>query len=257
MTLLLMLVNELLLQIFKELDDIDDILHLGQTCKHLYNLLKFSHNQVEVFKAVILHAEHHKYNLHLCYLIEKSPPASSQPQSSVFWRLYAASEDTLSDDFTWCIVCHWQGLQLLKDLYLNQSIHSVFCCLIFPYDDEHISNKNTQYNICNTLAAEKPLAKLSIKTFQQSRTLFNFRQTQQFYQVLTAHWFAVEALCLAQVSAYPTVSEQLKVFAQIAVIWQEGHSRTLSEFLNMVEICNFVWGFLGQKIFSDIQDCPS
>ncbi|OJD20571.1 hypothetical protein ACJ73_08091 [Blastomyces percursus] len=262
MALLLMLANELLLQIFKELGDIDDVLHLGQTCKHLYNLLEFGRNR--------LHAEHHKYDLRLCYLIEMnqqytssysthqgSPPASSRPQSSVFWRLYAASEDTLSDHFTWWIVCRWQGLRLLEDLYLNQSTHSAFCCSVFPYDDEHVSNENVRYNICDALAAEEPLARPPIETFQRSRTLSSFRQTQRFYQVLTAHWFAVEALCLARVSAYPTVSEQLKVFAQVAVIWQEGHGRTLSESLDMVEICDFVWGFLGRKIFSNVQDCPS
>ena len=44
MALLLMLANKLLLQIFKELGDLDNVLHLGQSCEKLHNLLEFGWN---------------------------------------------------------------------------------------------------------------------------------------------------------------------------------------------------------------------
>lgn len=64
----------------------------------------------------------------------------------------------------------------------------------------------------------------------------------------------LKPLCLVWVSVYPTVLEQLKIFNYVTAIWQDNRKRTMSESLDIQETYDFVWGFLGWKIFPDVQD---
>lgn len=187
---------------------------------------------------------------------------SLRPQSSVYSRIVESSGLALTDDFTWWIVCRWQGLRTLENLYLDPSTHTSFCCSTFPCFQESYRSLSEAYDIYDSLAAEGPLAPpfssaVHGETFGPPTSSFGFRQTQRFYQALTAHWFSTEALCLARVSVYPTTSERLKTFDQIESIWLGNPERTLSESLDVLETYDFVWGFLGRKIFADAEDFPS
>lgn len=161
----------------------------------------------------------------------------------------------MTDEFVWWIACRWQGLRVLQDLYLHPSIHDFFCHSIFPSCDDDASEAT-----CDLLAAEGSLPRPSVGTgnfLDHPVVSFTSGQTQRLYQALTTLWFAVEALCLARVSVYPTASEQLKTFDCVRAIWQDNPGRTISESLDVLETYDFVWGFLGRKIFADVQDFRS
>jgi len=54
MSSLLDLPNELILQIYRDLGDIDDVLHLARTCSHLNSLFESGNNRLGIFRRVIV-----------------------------------------------------------------------------------------------------------------------------------------------------------------------------------------------------------
>lgn len=46
--------NEVVLLIYQRLGDLDDVLHLGRTCRQLYNLLEHGKNRLQIFRSVIV-----------------------------------------------------------------------------------------------------------------------------------------------------------------------------------------------------------
>lgn len=54
MSLILDLPGELLLLIFENLNDLDDVLHLGRACKQLYSCLDGGQNRLRIYKSVIV-----------------------------------------------------------------------------------------------------------------------------------------------------------------------------------------------------------
>jgi hypothetical protein len=58
--------SELLLQIYLDLGDIDDVLHPGRCSVQLHNLLENSDNRVGIFKRVIVRTYMKKSNIQLC-----------------------------------------------------------------------------------------------------------------------------------------------------------------------------------------------
>ncbi|KAK2822982.1 hypothetical protein FQN49_007585 [Arthroderma sp. PD_2] len=259
MVSLLNLSNDLLLLIFKGLGDLDDVVHLGRSCRHLHNLLDYGRHRLDIFRAVIIHAEHHKFDLPLCYFLEANqeylskyserspPPNNCRPRFADFSRFRDGTTETLAltDEFVWWIACRWQGLRVLQDLYLHPSTRALFIHSVFPSCDSCPSSQ-----LCNLLAAEGRLPQPNIGPDTKKLAPFSFRQTQRFYKALTAIWLAVETLVFTEVSTYRTS------FAYV-IIWEYDCKRTLSESFDILEAYDFVWGFLGRKIFADVQDYQS
>ncbi|KAF3482085.1 uncharacterized protein GIQ15_04844 [Arthroderma uncinatum] len=266
MASLLNLPNELLLFIFKELGDLDDVAHLERSCRHLHSLLEYGSHRLDIFRAVIINAEHHKYDVDLCYFIEANqayasnyidkliPADDSRPRYSKFFEIYDEGVNTLTDEFVWWIACRWQGLRILQDLYLNSSINASFCRSVYTYNEHDTSCTHT----CNRLAAEGPLHKPNVGPLTLNTvTSFSSRQTQRFYQALTAIWLPIEALVLARVSVYPTSDEQQIVFDYVTDIWEGDGRGSLSESFDILETYDFVWRFLGRRIFPKVDDYTS
>lgn len=75
------------------------------------------------------------------------------------------------------------------------------------------------------------------------------RSYQRFYKALTAHWTAVEALWLARAQVYTTSKQCDKSFGLVWTKWTNNPDRPLEEKIDLVEVVDFVWGFLGRKCF--------
>ena len=82
------------------------------------------------------------------------------------------------------------------------------------------------------------------------------RAYQRFYRAITAHWVAVESLCLAKVTNHEKSSQHNHIFGYVWRIWTNNPNRPLPEKLDVLEVTDFVWGFLGRKVFHGI-DKPS
>ncbi|GAB1198998.1 hypothetical protein APSETT444_008330 [Aspergillus pseudonomiae] len=212
-------------------------------------------------------AAHHRYDLKLSPVLNISqrlfaeysashgkPPLSKRPIHADILNLHTPDGDSLPEDEVWSIVCRWQGLRLLYDLYCNPSIRSRYSRSVFLnwpnnecYEEEH------------ALVHDEPLLEPTITPHKDTvpggcaalPSLRN-RGYRRFYQALTAHWFAVEALWLARISRYKTPQERNNRFVQVRGIWRDNPDRTLQEKLDILEVFDFVWGFLGRKIFVDV-----
>jgi hypothetical protein len=75
------------------------------------------------------------------------------------------------------------------------------------------------------------------------------RSYQRFYKALTAHWTAVEALWRARAQVYTTPKHCDKSFDLVWMKWTNNPDRPLEEKIDLVEVVDFVWGFLGRKCF--------
>lgn len=96
----------------------------------------------------------------------------------------------------------------------------------------------------------------SKKNALQLSTMQKQRAYQRFYKALTAHWVAVESLCLAKAADYQTSSQRNCRLKNVWDIWTNNAGRTLLEKLEVLEVTDFIWDFLGRKIFQGV-DAPS
>ncbi|KAB8260223.1 hypothetical protein BDV32DRAFT_123354 [Aspergillus pseudonomiae] len=258
---------EILLSICCYLGDIDDVLHLARCCKQLHGTFERQSHRLVAFRSVIGNAAHHRYDLKLSPVLNISqrlfaeysashgkPPLSKRPIHADILNLHTPDGDSLPEDEVWSIVCRWQGFRLLYDLYCNPSIRSRYSRSVFLnwpnnecYEEEH------------ALVHDEPLLEPTITPHKDTvpggcATLPSLRNRgyRRFYQALTAHWFAVEALWLARISRYKTPQERNNRFVQVRGIWRDNPDRTLQEKLDVLEVFDFVWGFLGRKIFVDV-----
>lgn len=154
----------------------------------------------------------------------------------------------------WSIVCRWQGLHLLYQLYCHPPLRTLYF-RSRPPDWLGSDSSEEECNLTETDHLVEPIV-----TAQGDVSLDvgavcpgqNRRSYQRFYQALTAQWLAVEMLWLARISVYDTPSDQHRYFVQVWKIWGDNRSRTLQEKLDVLEIFDFVWSFLGRKSFESI-----
>ncbi|KAJ5337519.1 hypothetical protein MYU51_020337 [Penicillium brevicompactum] len=138
-------------------------------------------------------------------------------------------------------------MKLLFDIYCDPFVQLRYILSLphyYPLDE------SDEY--ADALAHEEPLPSpfpLSQKNVSQYATAQRPRAYQRFYQALTAHWMAVESLCLAKAADFQTASQRNRHLAKIWDIWTNNPERTLLEKLEVLEVTDFVWGFLGRKIF--------
>ncbi|PGH21449.1 hypothetical protein AJ80_03240 [Polytolypa hystricis UAMH7299] len=209
---LLTLPDALILCVFEELADLDDVMYLERVCKRFHHFLERGRNRLTVYKAIIVRAPHHN--------------ASPTDQLGVFKGM---------------------GLPVLQDLYLDPSMQIMFRRPEFSYfhmiTEEQFELLEKECNL------EPPqLSKSKNNTPQAPLDApFGSKQVHRFYQALTARWLAVEALTLFRVSRDNgrDLPEGTKP------------TRTLSDALDILEVGEFVGGFLVLKIFANIAEHPS
>ncbi|KAI9766207.1 MAG: hypothetical protein M1839_005009 [Geoglossum umbratile] len=263
--------NELLLFIYEDLGDLDDALHLARCCRQLYSLFESGTNRIRIMRSIIVNSAVHKYDIRLCHFIDTNQsysvnyelsgdlPRNCWPDSSVFTKCWEASEDDLTDDHIWSIVCRWQALRLLQDLYLHPFIRPAYLQSVFPF--EQGSNFT---GLVDRLAREGPISipeprscsGVAAQATPPESFRFDSRQTQRFYQALTAHWLAIESLRLAGMSDYKTQALQNKRYDLVHSIWGKNSERTLRESCDVLEVYGFVQGYLVRKIFADVDTFP-
>lgn len=213
------------------------------------------------------HAPHHKYDIQLSYFLEANqqyavnrstsqerPRASCRPRGQLLTKFYQVSASDLKDEFVWSIACRWQGLRLLQDLYRHPSMRTAYSQSSLRYRDDYLSPEGRE-----VLRKEGSLPTLEApdNTPGLSLSPFDARQTQRFYQSLSAQWLAIEVLCLWRVSVFETSREQCQTFERILEIWSNNPQRGLSEAIDVLEIFDFVWGFLLRRIFANVADVSS
>ncbi|KAL9620304.1 MAG: hypothetical protein Q9160_005203 [Pyrenula sp. 1 TL-2023] len=87
--------------------------------------------------------------------------------------------------------------------------------------------------------------------------LFRAAQTQRFYQAVTGLWVQIEALRLMSISRYKRASQRNVRFEEVRDLWQDNKIRCLQESLDMLEVYDFIYGFILRKILHPADSYPS
>ncbi|KAI9735981.1 MAG: hypothetical protein M1834_001447 [Cirrosporium novae-zelandiae] len=256
--------NELIIHVYHHLGDLDTAFHLARSCKRLNEIFEDGNNRLRILKSIIIKSDHHKHDIQLCHFLttnqefasnyaisNQRPDRSVRPHASVSRHIYSATANDLTDEYVWDIVCRWQALRVLQDLYRDRSIHLTYCKSVFPYT----TGLDSEEALSKMCAKEGPLSLPNVSETTSAETAklpFSFQETQRFYKALTAHWLAIETLRLSRTSFYDTSSERPRRFDEVELLWRDCHDRTLQETLDILEVYDFVYGFLVRKIFADV-----
>lgn len=165
--------------------------------------------------------------------------------SSQTWRviLKDLSEGSdFTDSMVWEIVVRWHAMKLLWGLYCDPPIRESYMRSAV-LDESH--------GICKVLASEDsmpgPSSSCSVKN--QTGTKQLGKAYVRFYQALTAHWVATETYSIARGVVYETSDEYLECFGYVWDLRVDNPGRTLAEKLDVLEVVDFVSGYLGRKVF--------
>lgn len=168
-------------------------------------------------------------------------PIELRPSSAQFEKCLHAS--SVSDRQIWDIMARWQGLRSLQHLYIEPVINSKYIespCITGDDDPQ----ESEMLDILR-LASKK---EISDEDGKATITAFSLSETGHFYKALTGYWVATESLRLAQECRYGLQSTENMTFDQIRAIWW--HRMDLRESLDILEVFDFIYGFLFQHIDS-------
>ncbi len=155
----------------------------------------------------------------------------------------------LTEERIYAILCRWQGLRVLQDLYLDPMIHTKYLNSIFPYVEHDRSTDITL--LMESAARILHLQTSSVKN--QPGISFSAQQTRRFYKALNSYWLAMEWVWLWSRSIHDTWQENWKMKDMIDNIWRGYHCRSLLESFELIEVHDFVYGFLLRIIFPDFE----
>ena len=180
-----------------------------------------------------------------------------RPNASLFTKCSEASGDNMTNDLLWDIVCRWQGLRLLQDLYLNPHIQSSYLQSQFPYEQRYYSTGfvDTLASESQISASESPIIPASATSPRlQTNYRFSARQTQRFYQALTAYWLLIESYALAEACNYDSQTSKNDCYSKLGM-QVRNNEQTLLESCDVLEVYDFTHGYLIRKIF-DVEKIP-
>ncbi|GIJ91855.1 hypothetical protein Asppvi_010830 [Aspergillus pseudoviridinutans] len=162
-------------------------------------------------------------------------------------QVTAMLEDELTCEAIWEIVCRWHTMRVLFLLYCDSSIQASFSLsAISSWYDEAVE-KDEEF------AREMPLpvpSGVSCEAFTRLSAAQRQRSYQRFYKAVMAHWLAVETLWFAKVQVYESPRQCDGIFKHVWALWIDNQGRPLQEKIDIVEVVDFVWNFLGRKNFS-------
>ncbi|PKY00384.1 hypothetical protein P168DRAFT_293636 [Aspergillus campestris IBT 28561] len=175
-----------------------------------------------------------------------------RPSDKIFTHVDSllTSDKYMSDQFVWDTVARWHGMKVLFfGLYCDESVHASYVNSTPPRAQFKESNRYR-----DRLAAEDPLAPpagvtITIDSAAQEKQAL-WRAYERFYQALTLHWAVIETLCLARAASYTSSTERNARFEHIWTQWTDT-ARPLKIKIDVLEVVEFVWGYLGRKVFQE------
>jgi hypothetical protein len=133
-------------------------------------------------------------------------------------------------------------MRLLFDFYCDTSIQTSYSQARWQASEERWKGEDPL----------PPPVGCTCDVFQELNATERQRSYQRFYKALTAHWAMVEMLWVARVAAYHSPDLRDEAHARIWDLFTNT-TRSLQEKIDIVEVVDFVWGFLARKNF----DIPS
>ncbi|KUL81400.1 hypothetical protein ZTR_10666 [Talaromyces verruculosus] len=246
---------ELQLGLYKVITNIDDALHLAHTCSYLNSV--FEAKRLEILRCVIGNSDNHKYEalLHVTdthcealvneYHNRRLPDYDARPYFRSLPTI-DARQPPLSAEAVWMTVCRWHAMKDLFNLYCDASIRPSY--LRSP---PYFAGLSAQEEWEVALAYETSIPSPSYRDTDSLVSSAKYTAYERFYRSLCSHWLTVRELWLARVSRYPTSTIRNDAFETVWRKWLDHPARGFREKFEMIEVIDFIWGYLGRKIFGD------
>ncbi|RDH26643.1 hypothetical protein BDQ94DRAFT_186479 [Aspergillus welwitschiae] len=216
---------ELVILVYQSLINLDDCLSFSRTCKWLHGVLQSY--QIDIFKSVITNAKHHEHDIELCLLQDvferhSMEEAFLEPEIT-YDEIGEPRISQLNTARVFEIVIRWHAMKVLYKIYMNPSLHE--CAT------EEAMPALTDSNQC-VLCPER-----------------SYKEYPRFYLALTSHWVLIEKIWLAKMTHYKRSSSWNERYDQLWDQWTDNQDRTLLEKIEVIEVVDFIWGYLGRNIF--------
>ena len=230
--------NELVTAIFLKLEHIDDALNLTNCCRTLKAHLSANNDVVRVMKVILGMTRTHYNDLQLFHLARSTNDPRPEHGSNLdtFLSCYNRDVDQLNDEDVLAIVRLRQQIRPIQNLYLNQSIQG-------------------QYRMSNFPAGRSEFRDIIARVFQETsiipRESKTFFSANQFSDAVVAYWAIIEARKLL-ILIY-TQAEEFTIRTQYESIlrsfWCGSGWRTPLQTLDILEVHDFLYGFLMRKVY--------
>jgi hypothetical protein len=139
-------------------------------------------------------------------------------------------------------------MRILHDLYCDSAINEAYLNSAFPYLSEDLVPE-----IFGAMVDEPALpvpSGPSSVDFEEMSANRRQQSYQRFYKALTRQWMSVELLWFVRTRTVPNAREFDKAFERTWRMWEHNPTRSISDKIDIIEVVDFVWGFLGRKPFS-------
>ncbi|KAI9886789.1 MAG: hypothetical protein M1823_001432 [Watsoniomyces obsoletus] len=272
MSSLSMLPNECLLLIYQSLADFDEVFALAQSWRQ--SLAVYRRHEYSILCSMILRSDTYEHDLSLCLVLEENlacsatrnrttPPPSKRVrrERSILARCLFGTKKDLTRARVRAIVDRWRLVAKLQTLYLDQAVHAEYrrytTCSGTLQIDELLSIFTGSEPVRDNdddawVWSAKPPIPMTLR--------FDDQQKQRFYRAFTGLWLAVHARRLVSVSGTstpmptPHAGEATTAttpsagippdLALLNQLWLGGEDRSLLESMDMLEVYDFLYGFL-------------
>lgn len=238
MSALISLPKELITMIFENLDHINDALNLANTCGTFKAQLATDKRKTRLMRRIMGNSHTHDSDIQLCRLLTNS--TFSEPWHSTnadsFLSCYRVDVDQLNDDEVLAIVGLRQRIRPVQKVYLNPSIQNQYRMSSFP------AGKSECTNIVECMFQDTPTwSDAPEKSFSAKR----------FSDAVMRFWVLMEArkLILKMGTSTSDLQAYQRYLRIMESFWCGNGSRTLLETLDMLEVHDFLYGFLIRKIY--------
>jgi hypothetical protein len=153
----------------------------------------------------------------------------------------------LPTEVVWDIVRRWHLMRFLFDCYCDETISTLFMSSTlltsfapeYPQPDTEIDPQEFDLSSFQNLAT-------CVRGSTPGREKVTY---PRFYKALTTHWLSIESLWQVKTQVWPDGEEFEDAFNSARDKCINNPQRPLQDKIDIVEIVDFVWCFLGKKAF--------
>jgi hypothetical protein len=139
-------------------------------------------------------------------------------------------------------------MRILYDLYCDSAVNEAYLNSAFPYLSENFVPEIFEAMVSES-ALPVPSGPMSV-SFEEMSADRRQQSYQRFYKAVTRHWISVELLWFVRTGTVPNAREFDQAFERTWRMWEHNPTRSISDKIDIIEVVDFVWGFLGRKSFS-------
>ena len=227
--------SEIIAMIFKRIDRIEDVLNWADSCRRFKAFIPTRNDMIRTMKAVLAHP-HYENDIQLCRLLKSISIPRPEHGSTVesFLSCFNREADQLEDDEVIAIIELRHQIRSVHKLYLNESIQG-------------------QYRQSNFPAGRNEWSDIFECTFQETTVRAGASKdpsaAYRFCGAVVAFWVIMEARKLIIKTGYQSQNSQDvdRYNSIMESFW--GKRRTLLQMLDMLEVHDFLYGFLIRKMY--------